>query len=73
MKWAKLEAGDTEGKAWIRGMDVKWKDTKYDTAFILNAMSDDKNDPNWQLTNFILIEPEWWHGPAPASKHGCQE
>ncbi|KAF8119205.1 hypothetical protein EV363DRAFT_1298025 [Boletus edulis] len=42
----------------------QWKDAKYDTAFILNAMSDDEDDPNHitgQPRAYVTKEPEWRH------------
>ncbi|KAI5987919.1 hypothetical protein F5J12DRAFT_728322, partial [Pisolithus orientalis] len=40
----------------------KWKDSKYDTAFILNVMSDDDDDPNHvpgESLAYMAMEPEW--------------
>lgn len=44
--------------------DPKWKDGKYDMAFILNAMSDNDDNPNHvpgELLTFVTMEPEWRH------------
>ncbi|KAG2353481.1 hypothetical protein BDR07DRAFT_1496188 [Suillus spraguei] len=42
--------------------DGKWQDHKYDSAFILNAMSDDEDDPEQrpgEARTFLTMEPEW--------------
>ncbi|KAG1812590.1 uncharacterized protein BJ212DRAFT_1483196 [Suillus subaureus] len=42
--------------------DEKWQDPKYDSAFILNAMSDDEDDPEQhpgEARTFLTMEPEW--------------
>ena len=39
----KLEA--QKRKRALDGCEAKWEDPKYDTTFILNAMSDDEDDP----------------------------
>ncbi|KAG2343763.1 hypothetical protein BDR05DRAFT_1022312 [Suillus weaverae] len=42
--------------------DGKWQDPKYDSAFILNAMSDDEDDPEQrpgEARTFLTMEPEW--------------
>ncbi|KAG1813653.1 uncharacterized protein BJ212DRAFT_1482552 [Suillus subaureus] len=42
--------------------DEKWQDPKYDSAFILNVMSDDEDDPEQhpgEARTFLTMEPEW--------------
>ena len=42
--------------------DRKWQDPKYDSAFILNAMSDDEDDLEQrpgEARTFLTMEPEW--------------
>ncbi|KAJ8580306.1 hypothetical protein M405DRAFT_890622 [Rhizopogon salebrosus TDB-379] len=42
--------------------DSKWQDPKYDSAFILNAMSDDEDDLEQrpgEARTFLTMEPEW--------------
>ncbi|EGN95380.1 hypothetical protein SERLA73DRAFT_16144, partial [Serpula lacrymans var. lacrymans S7.3] len=41
-----------------------YEDSKYDVAFIINAMSDDEDDPDWRPTsaeikNYISHAPDY--------------